>query len=115
VSVERKSLEDFIGCVGRGRDRFERELRRMRGYRCRAVVIETTRAKLAGGNWRGKITPGQALGSIASWRVRYGVEFIYAGSATHGADETLRLLTKFHDYCLDFAKALSRFTKGTDK
>jgi len=27
VVIERKSLQDLVGCVGHGRDRFERELR----------------------------------------------------------------------------------------
>ena len=29
VCIERKSLDDLLGCVGRDRERFERELHRM--------------------------------------------------------------------------------------
>jgi len=113
VCLERKSLDDFLGCVGRHRERFERELHRMRSFRCKAVIIETTRARLTAGNWRGKITPGQALGSIAGWRVRHGIEFIYAGTAAHGADEALRLLTKYHEFCVDFVKKIEKAVKVT--
>jgi len=104
VTIERKSLPDLLGCIGKGRDRFERELRRMRGYTYKAVVIEATLKQCAGGSWRGEITPAQLLGSIASWRVKYKVDFIYAGNAELAAEETLRVLRKFNDYCLDFAR-----------
>ena len=48
VAVERKSLPDLLGCVGRERDRFKRELQRLRGYRFRLLVIEASYADLAG-------------------------------------------------------------------
>ena len=104
VTIERKSVQDLVGCIGKGRERFERELKRMRGYRYRAVVIEGTLQKLSGGNWRGKILPQHVLGSIASWRIKYGIDFIYAGNADLAAQETERLLRKFHDYCSDYAR-----------
>jgi ERCC4-type nuclease len=107
VAIERKSLEDLVGCCGTQRDRFERELRRLRGYRFAAVVIEASRKRVANGNWRSKITPQSVLGSIASWRVRYGIHFIYADNAEHGADETLYLLRKYHDYLTQTVKRIT--------
>jgi len=104
VCIERKSVQDLVGCIGKGRERFERELRRMRGYRYKAVIVEGTLQKLSGGNWRGKILPQHVLGSIASWRIKYGIDFIYAGNAEYGAQETERLLRKFYDYCKDYAR-----------
>ncbi len=106
VTIERKSLPDIVGCIGQGRDRFERELMRLRGYRYKAVIIEANLKQCEAGKWRGKILPQQLLGSIASWRVKYGVEFIYACNADFGAKETYRLLRKFHDYMEDFIKRL---------
>jgi hypothetical protein len=44
VCLERKSLEDAYGTFGRGRERFERELERMRVYRTKAILIEGTYA-----------------------------------------------------------------------
>jgi DNA excision repair protein ERCC-4 len=116
VTIERKSLPDMVGCIGQGRERFERELIRLRGYRYKAVVIEANLKQCEAGGWykpvttNGKpkkgITPAQLLGSIASWRVKYGVEFIYACNAEYGANETYRLLRKFYDYMEDFIKRL---------
>ena len=43
AAVERKSLNDLIGCLmGKDRERFERELARGRHYDLFAVVVEAT-------------------------------------------------------------------------
>ena len=42
VCVERKSLPDLLGCCGRERERFVRELQRMKAYRFRMLIIEAT-------------------------------------------------------------------------
>ena len=44
VAVERKELGDLVGCLGTDRERFQRELARLRGYDCAAVVVEAPAA-----------------------------------------------------------------------
>jgi len=39
-SIERKSLEDFLGTISTGWDRFQRELDRMSGFPARVVIVE---------------------------------------------------------------------------
>jgi ERCC4-type nuclease len=39
-SIERKSLDDFIGTIGSGWERFKNELHRMRGFPARVVIVE---------------------------------------------------------------------------
>ena len=107
ITIERKSLPDFIACVGRERERFTRELLAMRGYKYRAVMLEFCITDLIKGKWRGVVTPSQALHSIASWRVRHNIEFIYASDEEGAASETFRLLKKFYDYCKDFSKIIN--------
>jgi len=104
LAIERKELSDLVACVGTERERFERELLRLRGYRCKAVMVEATLAQVEKGGWRSQVKPAAVLGSIASWRVKYGVEFIYAGNHELAAAETLRLLRKFRDHCADAVK-----------
>jgi ERCC4-type nuclease len=104
ICIERKSLSDLVGCVGKGRDRFKRELKRMQAYKCRAVVVEATYKRIIGGNWRGKVKPEQVLGSIASWGVRYNVEFIFAGDAELAALWAVKRMQKYHDLCREYAK-----------
>ena len=70
VSLERKSLMDFVACCGRERERFQRELDRLRGWPVSAVIIESTWKTIEEGTWktpRMKITPTHVLGSITSW------------------------------------------------
>ena len=48
VAVERKSLPDLVLCLGRERERFERELQRGAALEAFAVVVEASWAELAG-------------------------------------------------------------------
>ncbi|MBN1420976.1 MAG: hypothetical protein JXP34_19550 [Planctomycetes bacterium] len=86
VAIERKSLPDLIGCVGRERERFERELRRLRAYPARAVVVEASWADLERGvgpldpqrRWRSEVQPAAVTGSILSW-IAWGIPILLAG------------------------------------
>jgi len=48
ISVERKSEDDLLACVGRERARFEREIMRLLAYPVRLLVVESTWAVLSG-------------------------------------------------------------------
>jgi DNA excision repair protein ERCC-4 len=49
--VERKTVADFVGCcVGDNRDRFARELHRLRGFRFKRLLIVGTEADIKAGN-----------------------------------------------------------------
>ena len=80
MSIERKSLSDLLGSITGGRDRFERELVRMRGYACKCVIVEGSWEDIANGVYRSKVHPNAAMGSIMAFRQRYKVEFLMAGS-----------------------------------
>ncbi|MCC7291439.1 MAG: hypothetical protein IT449_05175 [Phycisphaerales bacterium] len=51
VAVERKSLDDLLACVGRERERFKRELQRLRAYRFRLLIVEASAADLEQGTY----------------------------------------------------------------
>ena len=76
ISVERKSLDDLIGCVGASRDRFERELQRLLAFPCRLIVVEASWDELELGQWWGKVTPKQVIGSVQGW-MDYGIPFFF--------------------------------------
>jgi DNA excision repair protein ERCC-4 len=67
ISIERKSLPDFLSCVGRERERFEREIQRLLAYQTRCLVVEATWLELESGDWRSKVTPQAAVGSVLGW------------------------------------------------
>ncbi|MDL2279236.1 ERCC4 domain-containing protein [Desulfovibrio sp. OttesenSCG-928-G11] len=80
VSVERKSLPDLVACLGRERDRFERELLRSAGLDAFAVVVEAAWADLAGGQYRSQLNPHSACQSVLAFACRYRVPFLFTGS-----------------------------------
>ncbi len=81
VAVERKSLDDLVGCLtGEGRKRFEQELARARGLDAFAVVVEASFQDMAEGRYRSRMKPHAALQSVLALQVRYGVPFIWAGT-----------------------------------
>jgi DNA excision repair protein ERCC-4 len=67
IAIERKSLDDLLCCVGRERERFDREVQRLLAYPVRALVIESGWQALERGEWRSEVSPGQAIGSVLSW------------------------------------------------
>jgi len=79
VAVERKSIDDLLACIGRERERFKRELQRLRAYRFRLLVIEADAATLEAGQWRSNLQPAHVVGSLAAWCAQYGLPIWLAG------------------------------------
>ena len=74
--VERKSLPDLVASVTKGRDRFQRELERLRGFDVAALVVEGIMEQVARHEYRSKSNPDSVLQSLAAFQVRYGVPVI---------------------------------------
>lgn len=100
LTVERKSVGDFASSITHDRDRFESEMERMRmmvdvgGYA--AVVIE--------GDWnellyrypeRSRVSAKCISRTIASWSIRYRVQFWPCMNRRHAELWTFRLLSMF--------------------
>jgi ERCC4-type nuclease len=81
--IERKSLPDFVACCGRERERFEKELLALRGYRWSFLVCEFGLRDILGHDYRSKINPNAVLSSIAKWS-GYGIHFLFCDN-TEGA------------------------------
>lgn len=72
IAVERKSIADLFGTLGRGRDRFVRELERMSTMKFCAVVVEAEWSEvLTLPPARAKLSPRSIFGSVIAWQVRY--------------------------------------------
>ena len=78
VAVERKSLPDLVACLGRERERFERELERLRGFEAAAVVVESPMSALALGEYRSALNPKAAYESVVAFMCRYRITFYFA-------------------------------------
>lgn len=95
VAVERKSLPDFVACLGRERDRFVRELERGRGLECFAVVVEGDFASLAHHDYRGQLDAHSACQSVASFVARMGIPVLFAGSRAGGQYAVWSILRQY--------------------
>jgi DNA excision repair protein ERCC-4 len=91
IAIERKSLSDLIGCVGRERERFEKEIQRLLAYETRAIIVEATWSQLHMPNWRGQITPAQAQGAVLGW-IASGVPILFCDNHTLAGQTVARLL-----------------------
>lgn len=95
VAVERKSLPDLVACLGRERERFERELQRAAALDAFAVVVEASWTDLATGNYRSKLNPHSACQSVLAFTCRYRAPFLFAGSRTAAEYAAWGLLRQF--------------------
>ncbi len=91
--VERKTAADLYACLGRERERFERELQRGRYVGRLIVVVEAnlsdvlTLAHARGGG----MSVASILGTLAAWQRRFA-PFFFAGTPANAAQFTERLL-----------------------
>lgn len=71
IRIERKSIGDYFGVCGKGRERFERELERLRAYSSFLLIEASAEEVLRG--YELSLIPGvAAYGSALSWCVRFG-------------------------------------------
>lgn len=95
VGVERKSESDLLGSLTQGRDRFERELARLRSYQLRAVVCETSWLRLAHGEYRSRMSPHACLQSIIGLSLRYEIPFLLVETRESAAYTVFHLFRHF--------------------
>ena len=79
-SVERKSLDDLLGCVTRERERFERELVRLRGYRFRRLLVIGTEEDIEEGRYTSAAAPSAVIASLATWEARFDIPVVFAAN-----------------------------------
>lgn len=91
VAIERKSLPDLLGCVGRQRARFEREVARLLAYPVRALVVESDWAEIERGDWRSELKPEHVIGSLLGWGAM-GLPVYLVGDHERAGKYTARLL-----------------------
>lgn len=89
VVIERKTAADLAACIGRERERFERELKRSR-YCGRFIVICEGNLSDVARAARG-VSCNSIAGSLAAWSVRYA-PFVFCGSVQAAAEFCYRSL-----------------------
>jgi ERCC4-type nuclease len=69
--IERKSIEDLVGCVGADRERFEAQLLRLRGYSFARLLIVGTEQAVLQHQYHSGINPRSVLASLYAFEARY--------------------------------------------
>lgn len=77
IGIERKSLPDLVACLSTERERFTRELARLRGFDACAVVVEEPSANLREGRYRSQMDAGAAWQSVLALMQRFRVPFLF--------------------------------------
>lgn len=95
IAVERKTLDDLVGCLTKGRDRFERELERSRSLDYFVVLVEAGYSQLVLGDYRSRLNTKSAIESISAFEIRYGTHFLFAGNQELAARKAESLLLKY--------------------
>lgn len=92
---ERKSLDDLIQSLTHGRDRFEREVLKMRQFAFRALLIEAEQVQVEIGDFRSAAKPNAIMQSLASFQVRNNLHVIWCGNHNSTARTLERLVRQF--------------------
>jgi DNA excision repair protein ERCC-4 len=85
-AVERKSIADLVMSCTTERERFERELHRLRGFQFARLLIVGTLAEVRDGAFHSKASPVAILNSLSAFEVRYSVPVVWADTPTEAAE-----------------------------
>ena len=85
-AVERKSLDDIANCcLSSNRDRFERELHRLRGYQFKRLVIVGRRGKIEVQRYHSRIAPKAVLATLGAFEIRYLAPVVFCSTPEEAA------------------------------
>jgi DNA excision repair protein ERCC-4 len=77
-AIERKSIADLTACcTGSNRERFEREMHRLRGFHFKRLLIVGSVEEVERHKYRSQVKPQCVLGSLAAWEVRYDTPVVF--------------------------------------
>ena len=83
IAIERKTATDLIGCLTRHRDRFERELYRVRSLQYFALVVECSPPDLSNGHYMSLMKPKAAIQSLLTFSAQYGLSISFTLRLDH--------------------------------
>jgi DNA excision repair protein ERCC-4 len=79
-AIERKSIADLVGSVCKERERFERELHRLRGFRFARLLIVGNKEDIEEHRYRSQISPQSILASLTAFEIRYNVPVVWCST-----------------------------------
>lgn len=95
IAIERKELNDGIGCLTNGRERSERELHKGKALDYFALVIEASLSALVNGRYRSEMAPKSAIQSLLAFSIRYRLPIFFCENRKYSQRITESLLCKY--------------------
>ena len=93
ISIERKSLDDWIGTILNSKSRFRKELLRLQEMCFAAIVIEGSIKQIMAGDYTSKVKPDALLGMSCQLMLQYSpVHFVFSDDRPHAARLVSELL-----------------------
>jgi DNA excision repair protein ERCC-4 len=111
VGIERKTIDDLVGCLSHSRPRFENELLRARAFDSFWVVIEASYSDILAGRYTSKMSTKSAWESVCTMQMRYRIPFLFAGNpktAAHLAESLLAKWLRERGQVITFARKASK-------
>jgi DNA excision repair protein ERCC-4 len=93
--VERKSLDDLVGSLTQGRERFFKECEKMRQFQTAILLIEGMPNDIELETYRSRAKGSSIQGSIAALQVRANLQVVWGGGHTGAARALERLVRVF--------------------
>lgn len=78
IAVERKTLEDFISTLVHARERFIRELTKLRDYRFAWIIVEGSLDEVLRGRYASRVQPAALLGLTTWVMTEYQIPVLFA-------------------------------------
>lgn len=96
IVFERKSLNDLVGTLTTGRERFIRELEKLADCEYAAIIIEASYGAVLGPYKYSKMPSHKIIGQLQMYQVRFDIDVIFAGSRQHSTEIIMRKIGQFY-------------------
>jgi DNA excision repair protein ERCC-4 len=97
VRIERKSGTDLATTLTFGRERFDREVERLKRFPHRLVIVEADLGDFFQGRIQTRMHPNALVGSLASLYARHGIPTIFAHSPVVAGRLVAGILRRLED------------------
>jgi DNA excision repair protein ERCC-4 len=86
LAIERKSLPDLLHCVTHDRERFMDQMRRLKNYPSRFLIIEATRATIEAEAYQPNVRASSIVGTLLGLAVRWNICVVYCKDQKEAAE-----------------------------
>jgi ERCC4-type nuclease len=96
MAIERKNLADLYGSLGNGRERFKKELERLKNYERKWIFVESTHQEALSYQEYSQMHPNSVRHSIVSIEIRLGIPFYFQPDRRQMERHLLDLFVKYY-------------------